>query len=84
METIVLRLDRDSRRKLKLLAEATGSPRSALVHEAVRRYVDAELTALLSQRKNEESALRGSSDEAKEEDKQDAVRPLPEHWKIIV
>ena len=43
MNTIVLRLDRDTREKLKLLAETTGRPRSTLVREAVRRFVDAEL-----------------------------------------
>jgi predicted transcriptional regulator len=79
METIVLRLDRDTREKLKLLAEATGCPRSTLVHEAVRRFVDAELAALLSQR-NEEAAADGAT---KEEDRNPS-RLRPEHWKIIV
>lgn len=45
-KTIALRLDPETRARLDLLAEATGYSPATLVAEAVRRFVDAELTAL--------------------------------------
>jgi predicted transcriptional regulator len=73
MDTIALRLDRDTRHKLELLAEAMDCPRSTLVHEAVRRFVDAEFAALLARQK--ETQTEGASS---------SFRPHPDHWKIIV
>ena len=44
--TIKLRLDHETREKLDLLAEVSGHSSATLVSEAVRRFVDFELTAL--------------------------------------
>jgi len=44
--TIALRLDPETREKLDLLASASGYSPATLVAEAVRRFVDLELTAM--------------------------------------
>jgi predicted transcriptional regulator len=44
--TIKLRLEPETREKLDLLSEASGLSSATLVSEAVRRFVDFELTAL--------------------------------------
>lgn len=51
MRPIAIRLDPDTRRRLKLLSDVTGYSREALVDEAVRRFVDAELAALIEQQR---------------------------------
>ena len=43
---IKLRLDPETRKKLDLLAEASGCSSAALVSEAVRRFVELEFAAL--------------------------------------
>jgi predicted transcriptional regulator len=43
---IKLRLDPETRKKLDLLAEASGYSSAALVSEAVRRFVELEFAAL--------------------------------------
>ena len=67
--TIALRLDPETREKLDLLSEATGYAPATLVSEAVRRFVDLELAAMLAARNERE-------DEEKP--------PLPERWNLIV
>ena len=67
--TIALRLDPETREKLDLLSEATGYAPATLVAEAVRRFVDLELTAMLA---------------AREEQEGDEKPPLPERWNLIV
>lgn len=76
MRTIALRLDADTRRKLEIIAQATGCQHELLVAEAVRRFVDAELAALLAMQENASQAPSATSSEK--------ARPLPENWKIIV
>ena len=45
---IKLRLDPETRKKLDLLAEASGVSPAALVSEAVRRFVEFEFAALVA------------------------------------
>lgn len=75
MRTIALRLDPETRRKLEILAQATGYQRELLVAEAVRRFVDAELETL--------SALQQEAAKAAADSGKDAP-PLPERWNLIV
>lgn len=72
--TIMLRLDPETRKRLKALAEATGWRQADLVAEAVSRFVDAEYAALLelqAQAAGEEGTATGSL-------------PKPQTWKITV
>jgi len=48
-EIIKLRLDPETREQLDLLAEASGNSSAALVAEAVRRFVELEFTALVTE-----------------------------------
>lgn len=73
MQTIALRLDPDTRYKLEQLAHATGLARSTIVAEAVRRFVDAELAALIAL--GEELPMPEADDEQP---------ALPERWNLIV
>ena len=70
MTTIALRLDPETRKKLEILAEATGWRRADLVAEAVRRFVDAEFAALLELQAQQ--AAKGGD------------KPAPINWKIKV
>lgn len=74
MVTIALRLDPETRRKLELLAKATGYRRSQIVGEAVRRFVDAEYAALL--------ALQEQGGAQQQDDR--ALTELSARWKVIV
>jgi predicted transcriptional regulator len=74
MRTIALRLDPETRRKLEILAQATGCRRELLVAEAVRRFVDAELETL--------AALQKETGEKTGPD--DDTPPPPERWNLIV
>jgi len=69
--TIALRLDPETRKKLDLLAEASGYSSATLVAEAVRRLVDFELAALAA----------AQAEQAKNSDN-DA--PPPINWKLTV
>lgn len=93
MTTIALRLDPDTRHKLELLAKATGYSRSALVHEAVRRFVDAELNGLLALQAQiaetgtsggQAGAVPAAAGKQGTGESESASLPPPERWKIIV
>lgn len=62
MKTIALRLDPETRKKLELLAEATGCSRERLVAEAVQRFVEAELEALAAILREAEEEGREAED----------------------
>ena len=50
MKTVIkLRLDPETREKLDLLAETSGSSPASLVSEAVRRFVEFEFAALTAE-----------------------------------
>ena len=71
MVTIALRLDPETRLKLEHLARLSGRPRSFLVAEAVRRFVDAELAGMPVAVKREKPEPPDAPD-------------APERWNIIV
>ena len=72
MFTIAIRLDPETRSKLELLARVTGQSHAFLVAEAVRRFVDTELSALAAEVKKEQARQADNHDGA------------PERWNIIV
>ncbi|MDL2207786.1 hypothetical protein LJB82_03585 [Desulfovibrio sp. OttesenSCG-928-M16] len=78
MRTIALKLDPETRRKLELLAEITGYQRELLVAEAVRRFVEVELEAVV--------AIQAAERDREQADPSAKPKapPLPENWKIIV
>ena len=73
--TIALRLAPETRHKLEELARVTGYTRSSLVAEAVRRFVDAEIAALVAGGK----VFLTEDTPADEQEKAPAER-----WNIIV
>ena len=72
MFTIGVRLDPETRYKLEQLARLTGRSRSVLVAEAVRRFVDGELSELIAQAK------------AGKPEQEDESGNMSERWNLIV
>ena len=58
---IKLRLDPETRKKLDLLAEASGFSSAALVSEAVRRFVELEFAALAAAQADQSENSEGEA-----------------------
>lgn len=81
MATIAIRLDPDTRRKLALLAKATGRTRSSLVAEAVQRFVNEGFQQVVAEVGQRPVQTGGISVEI--DDEADGTEAL-NRWNIIV